>query len=641
MLIATAGHIDHGKTALVRALSGVETDRLPEEKARGISIDLGFAYWRPDQGPTLGVVDVPGHERFVRNMIAGLSGIDFVLLVVAADDGVMPQTVEHLQVLDLLGVSRGLVAISKIDRVEVAQVERTRRQVAELLAPTGLVGAGIFALSAQTGEGVAELASAIIAARDEPVPDHGHGFRLAIDRAFSVTGAGTVVTGTVVAGSAAIGDILLLSPTGREVRVRGMQSAGRKIEHIGRGERCALNLSGIEVSELHRGDWLLAPSAHAPCTRIEARFVLLPGRKSPLRHDSQVHLHHGTAHIGARILMPRQRAISPGSGAIIQLVLDAPTSAVSGERFVLRDQSARELLGGGTVLDPLASERRRRPELREAHARAMALTSAAEKLAALAAAPGIEPDVHWLALACNLTDQAIEQVIVGAKAEFVGKDQMIAIAKDRFARLKDALVAGLGSYHREHAGEVGMKRLAARFVLGEPVSADLFASLLASLIAEGRVEAVGALLRLPGHCVSFSKLEDDLWRNVLDWLDDDRPEPIVLADVARELRIGEAAMEAMLNRRSASGDVWKITDTRFMLPRHVAQLVALAAEIDATSEAGFTAGQLRDASGLGRNFIILLLEFFDRIGVTRRIGERRRMRPGWQAVIGMDTKFAH
>ena len=635
MLIATAGHIDHGKTARVRTLSGVETDRLPEEKARGISIDLGFAYWRPDDGPTIGFVDVPGHERFVRNMIAGLSGIDFALLVVAADDGVMPQTVEHVQILDLLGVTRGLVAIAKIDRVEAARIEQVRCEVAELLSPTNLANTSMFALSARTGDGVPELAAAIIAARDEPAADHDHGFRLAIDRVFSITGTGTVVTGTVVAGSAAIGDVLVLSPQAREVRIRGMQSAGHKVERIGRGTRCALNLGGIEVSDLSRGDWLLAPSSHAPTSRIEASFALLPGCASPLRHDSQVHVHHGAARIGARLLTPRQRSIAPGEEAVVQLVLDRPTSAVSGDRFIMRDQSARELLGGGTVLDPLASERRRKLQVREAHARAMALPSAAEKLSALASVPGIEPDVHWLALACNMTSDAMARAIAEAQVVLVCKDRSIAIAKDRIARLGAALVAELGTHHCEHASAGGMSRRAARQILGEPVSEVLFASLLASLVAGGRIEDVGALLRLPGHSASFSKLEDDLWRKVLDTVDEYRPGPIVLADIACELRIGEAALGAMLHRRCTSGDLWKITDTRFMLQHHVAQLVALAAELEPSSEAGFTAGQLRDASRLGRNFIIQLLEFFDRIGVTSRIGETRRMRPDWQAVVGI------
>jgi selenocysteine-specific elongation factor len=634
MLIATAGHIDHGKSALVKALSGQETDRLPEEKARGISIDLGFAYWRPDQNTTIGFVDVPGHERFVRNMLAGLSGINFALLVVAADDGVMPQTLEHLQILNLLGVNQGVVAITKIDRVDPQRIGQVRSEIASLKSHTGLANAGICALSARTGEGIAELAAAILARRDEPVQDNDRGFRLAIDRVFSVTGAGTVATGTVVSGSAQSGDVLMLSPQGRECRIRGMQSAGNNVERISRGKRCALNLSGIDVSEVRRGDWLTIPRAHAPTSRIEAHFAQLTDCDSELRHGSQVHFHHGTAYIGARVLVTRQRSISPGEEAVVQLALDAPTSAVSGDRFILRDQSGRQLLGGGTVLNPLATDYRRPLSMREAHARAMALPLPEEKLSALAAAPGIEPDLRWLGLACNLTSNALAQTVAKAEVKLAGQEHSIAIMPDRFVGLCDLLVAALTAHHQQHPGEPGLSRRAARQMLGEPVSPELFASLMAALIAECTIEAHGPLISLAGHIASFSKLEEDLWRKLLDFFDDDRPLPVVLTEAARELHVSESALAAMLHKRSIRGQIWKISHARYMLPVHVAQLAEIAAEADAASEHGFTAGQLRDASGLGRNFIIQLLEFFDRIGVTRRMRETRKMRPDWRTVVG-------
>lgn len=634
MLIATAGHIDHGKTSLVRKLTGVETDRLPEEKARGISIDLGFAYWGPDDGQVIGFVDVPGHERFVRNMMAGLSGIEFALLIVAADDGVMPQTIEHLRILDLLGIARGAVAITKADRVDDKRTELVRQQVSALLAPTSLAGAPIFPVSSVTGIGISELSAELLRQRRGLAQDGEHGFRLGVDRAFSVTGAGTVVTGTVVAGHAAVGDSLILSPNGHEVRVRGMQSAGRKVETIGPGERCALNLSGVEAGDIHRGDWLVAPFAHAPTLRIEAQVAVLSDRAAPLRHDSRVHFHHGAADIGGRVLVPRQRAIAPGEQAIVQIVLDSPTSAVTGDRFVLRDPSGRDLIGGGTILDPLATDRRRTVNVREARAAALALPSPAERLAALSTAPGIEPDLGWLALSCNLTADAAASIVAASGFIMAGKNRTIAIAADRFAAMQDALIDALGAYHHSHPNEGGMPRRLARTALGEPVSADLFASVLGALMTDGKVAAQGPLIRLPGHSASFSPVEEGIWRKVLAAADDDGPRPMNLTEIARELRLGEAALGAVLQRRSVSGDLWKVTDTRFMLRRHVAGLVALAAELDAKSENGFTAAEFRDASGIGRNYIILLLEFFDRIGVTRRLGAGRRIRPDWEAVVG-------
>lgn len=634
MLIATAGHIDHGKTALVRALTGVETDRLPEEKARGISIDLGFAYWQPDEGPTVGFVDVPGHERYVRNMMAGLSGIGFALLVVAADDGVMPQTIEHLRILDLLQIRRGIVALTKADRVPPERIDTVRGEVAELLAPTGLAGAPILTASSLTGTGIPALAAALLAAREELAVDHAHLFRLAIDRVFSVAGSGTVVTGTVIAGNAALGDNLVVSPLGREVRLRGMQSGGNAVGHIGPGQRCAFNLAGIEVGEVHRGDWLVAPAAHAPSSRIEARVTMLADRPAPLRHDSGLHLHIGTAAIAARLLVPGQRSLQPGSENVVRIVPDRPVLAVSGDRFVLRDASGRELLGGGTVLDPLASPRRQPLSGRELRAAALSLPTPNEKLAALAEIPGLEPHTGWFARICNLTPEALDAVLDKGRFVLAGKQRNLAIAPARFARLSDRLVEAVGRHHREHPVEGGLPRRAARNLVGEPVSVELLATVLRELSAAGRIEAEGALLRLPGHAAAFSPAEIALWRKVIDACEDDTPRTIVATQLSDELHTSMVAVTAMLARRKISGDVWQVTETRYMLRDHVARLAALAAGLDAECEAGFTAASFRDASGMGRNFVIQLLEFFDRIGVTRRLGNNRRMRADWETVVG-------
>jgi selenocysteine-specific elongation factor len=639
MLIATAGHVDHGKTSLVKALTGVETDRLPEEKARGISIDLGFAYWRPDDGPTIGFIDVPGHERFIRNMIAGLSGVGFAMVVVAADDGVMPQTREHVRILDLLGVRSGIVAMTKVDLVGGERRAQVERDILELLAGTNLACSPIFEVSSVSGGGVPEIAAALLEARGACGDDPGRNFRLSIDRAFSVTGSGTVVTGTVLNGHASTGDTLALAPMGRAVRLRGMQSGGRKVETIGVGERCAINLSGIEASEIHRGDWLLSAAAHAPTSRIEARVTILADRPTPLRHDSQVHLHLGTTDILARVLLPRQKSLEPGSASDVVLVLDAPTHAVSGDRFVLRDSSGRFLLGGGLVLDPLAAARRRSVTEREARAAALALANPADRLAALASAPGIEPDAQWFARASNLTPDGMAAMLARGGHVLAGKSRAIIISPARYASLGDRLVDVLRDHHVQQPGESGLLLRLARAALGEVISHDLFTGLVGDLSAKGRIEAEAALLRLPGHSAVFSEAEIVFWRDALAMVEDRGSVTIAAAELARDQRMSEAAAKAMLERRRVSGDAWQVTDSKFMLRGHVAALVALAAEIDAESGQGFTAAQLRDASGIGRNFIIQVLEFFDRIGVTRRLGETRTMRGDWQAVVGAEPPW--
>ena len=361
MIVATAGHIDHGKTLLVKTLTGVDTDRLPEEKARGISIDLGFAYLPLADGGLIGFVDVPGHERFVRNMLAGVCGIDFALLVVAADDGVMPQTVEHLHILDLLNVARGAAVISKIDRIDEARVRQVADNVKALLGPTRLAAIPVLPVSAVSGAGIEELqqllareAAALTARRSS-----GQRFRLAIDRAFTVAGSGTVVTGTVFNGAVKSGDKLMISPAGIPVRVRGIQIQGKAAEGAQAGQRCALNLGGTDLDAVRRGDWVLDEALHHPTQRIDARVTVLAAEPQPLRHWTPAHLHLATADVTARVAIRRGEGVAPGASAVVQLILDKPIGALHGDRFILRDQSASRTLGGGTVLDPFAPAARR------------------------------------------------------------------------------------------------------------------------------------------------------------------------------------------------------------------------------------------------------------------------------------------
>ena len=361
MIVGTAGHIDHGKTSLVRALTGVDADRLKEEKARGITIDLGFAYMPAGDG-VIGFVDVPGHERLVHNMLAGASGIDFALLVVAADDGPMPQTREHLAILDLLGLTRGLVALTKADLVDPDRLAAARNETANALIGTGLDGAEIVAVSSATGAGVAALRARLeAAAAERSARPAGAPFRLAVDRSFTLPGAGTVVTGTVLAGSVAPGDHLVASPSGLAVRVRGLHAQNRVAERGGPGDRCALNLAGDGVSKdaLRRGDMIVAPALHAPTDRIDARLRVLASEARPIGQWLPVHLHHGAAEVAARVVLLGD-PIAPGAEGLVQLVLDRPIAAAAGDRFVIRDTSAQRTIGGGAFLDLRAPARRRR-----------------------------------------------------------------------------------------------------------------------------------------------------------------------------------------------------------------------------------------------------------------------------------------
>jgi selenocysteine-specific elongation factor len=369
MIVGTAGHIDHGKTSLVRALTGVDTDRLKEEKARGITIELGYAYTPLPDGEVLGFVDVPGHERLVHTMVAGVGGIDFALLVVAADDGVMPQTREHLAILELLGITRGAVALTKIDRVDDERIRAVTAQIAAALATTALSNAPLFPLTATAldNPGVAALRAHLhTAAASCPRRAEDGFFRLAVDRVFTLPGRGTVATGTARAGRVQVGDTLAVMPVGTLVRVRSIHAQNRDTG-IGRaGERCALNLVGIEKTALARGDWLADPQALVPSTRLDVHFRRLADGRV-LANGAPLHIHIGTTHRVARMVLLEGDRLNAAASARVQLVFAAPICASAGDAFIARDAQALHTIGGGVVIDPCAPARRRRSPERLAY----------------------------------------------------------------------------------------------------------------------------------------------------------------------------------------------------------------------------------------------------------------------------------
>src|SRR5437762_8667063 len=458
MILATAGHIDHGKTALVRALTGIDADRLPEEKRRGLTIDLGFAYASLPDGTELGFVDVPGHERFLPNMLAGVLSIDRVLLIVAADDGPRPQTLEHLDILELIGIAEVTGIVTKIDRVPPERRASVETDVAALLAEAGYDGSPIFAVSSVTGEGIAALsehlsqtAKAADATRGARPP--AGEFRMPIDRAFSLSGIGLVVTGIVAAGAAASGDHLMLSPRGVELRVRGIHAHNRPIERAAAGERCALNLAGSfpEGGDPRRGDWVVAAPLHAPTSRIDLRLTVSRAAPSPLRDGLPVHVHLGTEDVVGRAAVLGARSIAPGESGFVQVDLEQPISALWGDRVILRDHAARHTLAGGRALDPLPPRRgRSRPE-RLAALAALAEPDAGDALEKLVETGGI---IHLprFAQVRNLPQSDIETLADVAGFHRLGfGSTAIAIGAERLARLGDSLLAALGQWHAAQA----------------------------------------------------------------------------------------------------------------------------------------------------------------------------------------------
>ena len=631
MIIATAGHIDHGKTLLVKALTGVDTDRLPEEKKRGISIDLGFAYLPTASGGVVGFVDVPGHEKFIRNMLAGVCGIDEAMLVVAADDGIMPQTREHLQILDLLSVNRGVAVITKTDRVAPERVAEVRAAIAELLATTSLDGIPIHAVSAVTGDGIEALRKAILedAGKLAARQTQGRRFRFAVDRVFSITGSGTVVTGTVFSGKAKTGDQFLASPANIPVRIRSIQVGKKTTESVKAGERCALNLTGPEFSKdsIERGHWVLDAALHRPGTRIDVLLKALPEEGNVLRHWMPAYLHLGTSAVTVRIAIRRGETVRGGESRIVQLVLDRPIGALHGDRFVLRDHSASHTLAGGIVIDPFAPARNRHTPKREKILEALSQQAPEAALTRLIEHSTDGVDLATFETAFNLDANAAAILYKSMGMVILGRSHRVGISAQWRKALREQLLAEVQSEHRDNPKSMGIERgfLSRRLKVRLPEPA--LTQLVDELAGEGRLQVAGTLVRQPGHDATSNPVDEQLWLRILPMLQKDKPLPPTIKEIAAELKLQDKPVRDLMHRKSKAGDPLKVTDDRFFLLATVLRLAKLVEDTAAGAEAGkFTAAEFRNHSGAGRNHSIEMLEYFDRIGYTQRLGDVRRIR---------------
>ncbi|WP_134680930.1 selenocysteine-specific translation elongation factor [Paracoccus ravus] len=628
MIVGTAGHIDHGKTALVRALTGVDADRLAEEKARGITIDLGFAYADLGGGPITGFVDVPGHEKFVHTMLAGAGGIDLALLVIAADDGIMPQTREHLAILDLLGVQRAIVALTKSDLVDSSRIAEVEAQIAELLAPTGLAASPVFPVSSLTEAGIGDLKSALAEAeRGITARASDARFRLAIDRSFTLAGAGTVVTGTVISGQIAVGDHIRISPSGLSARVRGIHAQNRKSERGFAGQRCALNLSGEGITReaISRGDMALDPVLHLPSMRMDVELRALASEPKPLGTWFPARLHIGAAELGARIV-PLEGPLLPGDEGLAQIVLDRPLAAAMGDRFILRDVTARRTIGGGRVIDLRAPARRRsRPE-RLANLRGLALADPAQALAALGETGPVDLDAFG-------RDRALSPGQLHAALAA----SVLAVIEGTRQALSPALAAGLrrqmqdllAEFHAENADLQGMGRERLRLLLVPRLEKTDFAAFLRAEALAGAVVLDGAFTRLPGHLPRLSDEDEQIYARILPHLlEEERFRPPRVRDFAGLLEVDEAEIRRILRMAARQGRIDQIAHDHFFARATTVEMVSIIRELGAAAESGwFTAPAFRDRVQNGRKVAIQILDFFDRLGLTLRRGDLRCINP--------------
>jgi selenocysteine-specific elongation factor len=620
MIVGTAGHIDHGKTALVKALTGVDADRLKEEKARGITIDLGYAYSDLGDGRQLGFVDVPGHERFVHNMLAGATGIDAALLVVSAAEGIKPQTVEHLQIMDLLGLDRGLVALTKSDLVNDDQLLERMAEVETLLASTALKGAEIIPVSAMTGQGVEELKGKLLALGESGKGTTGYA-RLAVDRCFLLPGAGVVVTGTVHAGEIKVGDHLLLTPSGLEARVRSLHAQNRAAEVGHAGERCALNLSGPRLSKesVKRGDWVVSPELHAPTDRLDVDLKLLASETQPLKHWSPVHVHLGSAHVMGRVALLGGDQLVPADDGLAQIVLDEKIGALAGDRVILRDPSAIRTIAGAAVVDPFGPPRNRRTPRRLAELGALRQPNETVLPALLREEAGYA-DLARFGVGRNLRSAEVERLLSEAEGAKVGGFGFLA---ETLTAVRTDFTTTLKAFHETNTDALGLPPERLRVVLKKRWPPVVFAALLEREVAAKTVTVDGALVRLPGHSLKLGAKDEVLWQKIAGDLGRDRFKPPRVRDFAQIYDAPEPNVRRLLRQLAKIGRVVEVAPDQFFLRPVVAEMIGIAHGLGND----FTAAQFRDRLDNGRKLAILILEFFDRHGITIRRGDLRRTVP--------------
>ena len=630
LVLGTAGHIDHGKSALVKALTGTDPDRLPEEKERGVTIELGFAQLSLPSGRTMGVVDVPGHEKFVRQMVSGATGIDVVLLVVAADDGVMPQTREHLAIIDLLGIEHGVVAITKSDLADEEWLDIVRADVDELLAGTSIEGSPVVAVSARSGAGLPELLATLDSVAAQTTARHADlPMRLPVDRVFTIAGAGTVVTGTMWSGSAKRDDTIEIYPEGERARIRSVQVHSEPVEEAHAGQRVAINIAGVERHGIARGDVIAAPDTLAVTDRFDARFTYLgtPGDEKPFESGARVHVNHGTREVLGRLLLMDTERLHPGQSGLAQVRLEDPLVPRYDDRFIVRSYSPVYTIGGGVVLDTLPP---RRTQLRD-HERELLEALLAHDLSSasigLLGSRGVPMTSARVAAALGVTRTVVANELNHAKLS------RLKIGAETYFAMPDVLESLIGgierellAFHEANPSATGVSTSALRDQVDRRIEPKVFDAILA-LAAERALATVdGGLVRHPKAAVSALAAEADAEAALLPLLESQGLGPASVAELASAAGLDIGVARKVLGKLASEGRIVRVNSELHFPAGAMAKAKALAAQWLDVHPEGATAAELRDALGVSRKYAIPLLEYLDAQGFTKRVGDVRVLR---------------
>jgi selenocysteine-specific elongation factor len=626
VILGTAGHIDHGKTELVRALTGIDTDRLKEEKQRGISIELGFAFLNLGQEIRMGVVDVPGHEKFVRQMVAGSGGIDIAALVIALDEGVMPQTVEHLDILNLLGITRGLVVLTKSDLVDEEFALLAEEDARDLIKGTFLEGTPMVRVSSRTGQGIDHLREVLseLAVQVSERPVHGL-LRLPVDRVFTLKGHGTVVTGTLISGTVSSGDDVEILPSGRRSSVRSLESHNNPEEKAFPGERVAVNLRGLEHAEIHRGEVVTHPEEFRPSYIIDVNLKALPRSPVALRNRKKVRLHHYTSDVEAVVVLPDMDSLEPGQESVAQLRTSAPIVPATGDRFVIRALSPSITLGGGIIVNP------RGQKLKARSAKAFVDTDRSDDegiVASLVRSAGVEGVTRNELLGLSgLSAKRLDKVLDTLRnshtvVRFDPTDNRMTHG-DFFGMVRERMLKRLSSFHAAQPLKEGMSKQELRSTV--PGGDKLFKAAMEALMGKGEIVAQGDSVRLPTHTVQLKAEEKDVKDKILHMIVSGGNQPPVLKEIIAATGPDPKQVRSLLGVLEKEGKIVRVKEDIYFSTGFINKVKSDVVEF-IQREGGLTPSQFHEITGSSRKYNIPLLEYLDRERFTLRVGDQRVLR---------------